>query len=95
MYKRTKKDSYRKKIEDMIGGQKRSRESFSSSSSSNFNNDTIPIITSDSNLTSSDINDDSSSIDYNAENIHIQKWKPANTKIEGIRKYLETNKIIK
>lgn len=105
MYKRSKKDDYRKRIEEMIGGsQKRSRESFASSSNSSnidtdfsndFSNDTTSIIINDSNddavnITSNDINDNSSSID---DSVRIRRWKPTNSRIEGIHKYLETNKI--
>lgn len=103
MYKRSEKDNYRKRIEEMIGGsQKRSRESFASSSSSgDFSNDTTSIIINDSNddavnITSNDINDNSSSInDNDANKIRIQRWKPTNTRIEGIRKYSETIKLNK
>jgi hypothetical protein len=114
MYKRSKKDDYRKRIEEMIGGsQKRSRESSANNNNidnynTNISNDTTSIIDcsiNDSNddvvnIVSSDINDSSSGINDNAKNdelninkIRVQRWNPVSTKVEGIRKYLEANKI--
>ena len=110
MYKRSKKDDYRKRIEEMIGGsQKYSRESFANSNNidnynTNISNDTTSVMDcsiNDSNdvVASSDINDSSSGINDNAKNdklnmnnIRVQRWNPG-TKVEGIRKYLEANKI--
>jgi hypothetical protein len=101
MYKRSKKDDYRKKIEEMIGrSQKRSRKSSDISSKSDNNNINISDTTSVININdsnddaSSDINDSSSGINDNANNkIRIQRWNPVSTRVEGIRKYLEANKI--
>ena len=114
MYKRSKKDDYCKRIEEMIGGsQKRSRGSSANSSNidnynTNISNDSTSVIDcsiNDSNddvdnITSSDINDSSSGINDNAKNdkfdinkIRVQRWNPVSTKVEGIRKYLEANKI--
>jgi hypothetical protein len=114
MYKRSKKDDYRKRIEEMIGGsQKRSRESSANNNNidnynTNISNDTTSIIDcsiNDSNddvvnIVSSDINDSSSGINDNAKNdelninkIRVQRWNPVSTRVEGIRKYLEANKI--
>jgi hypothetical protein len=114
MYKRSKKDDYCKRIEEMIGGsQKCSRGSFANSSNidnynTNISNDSTSVIDcsiNDSNddvdnITSSDINDSSSGINDNAKNdefdinkIRVQKWNSVSTKVEGIRKYLEANKI--
>src|SRR5438045_9426620 len=70
MYKRSKKDDYRKRIEEMIGGsQKCSRESSANSNNidnynTNISNDTTSVMDcsiNDSNdvVTSSDINDSS------------------------------------
>ena len=84
MYKRSKKEEYRKRIEEMLGGsQKRVRESNNIDNHiTNISNDT----------TSSDINDSSSGINDNAKNnelninqIHVQRWNPVNTRVEGIR----------
>ncbi len=107
MYKRSKKDDYRKRIEEMIGGsQKCSRESSANSNNidnynTNISNDTTSVMDcsiNDSN--SSDINDSSSGINDNAKNdeldmnnIRVQRWNPVSTRVEGIRKYLEANKI--
>lgn len=97
MYNRSKKDNYRKKIEELIGGrQKRSRKD-TSSSKTNADNDDITINdnSSMSNVNEDDVNmlsDDISEND-NIKNIHVQKWSPSSKNIEGIRKYLETNKI--
>jgi hypothetical protein len=114
MYKRSKKDDYRKRIEEMIGrSQKRSRESSANNNNidnynTNISNDTTSIIDcsiNDSNddvvnIVSSDINDSSSGINDNAKNdelninkIRVQRWNPVSTRVEGIRKYLEANKI--
>ena len=114
MYKCSKKDNYRKRIEEMIGGsQKRSRESSANNNNidnynTNISNDTTSIIDcsiNDSNddvvnIVSSDINDSSSGINDNAKNdelninkIRVQRWNPVSTRVEGIRKYLEANKI--
>ncbi len=111
MYKRSKKDDYRKRIKEMIGGsQKCSRESSANSNNidnynTNISNDTTSVMDcsiNDSNdvVASSDINDSSSGINDNAKNdelnmnnIRVQRWNPVNTRVEGIRKYLEANKI--
>ena len=111
MYKRSKKDDYRKRIEEMIGGsQKCSRESSANSNNidnynTNISNDTTSVMDcsiNDSNdvVASSDINDSSSGINDNAKNdelnmnnIRVQRWNPVSTGVEGIRKYLEANKI--
>ena len=110
MYKRSKKDDYRKRIEEMIGGsQKRSRESSANNNNidnynTNISNDTTSIIDFSNddvvNIVSSDINDSSSGINDNAKNdelninkIRVQRWNPVSTRVEGIRKYLEANKI--
>lgn len=109
MYKRSKKDDYRKRIEEMIGGsQKRSRESSANNNNidnynTNISNDTTSIIDcsiNDSNddvvnIVSSDINDSSSGIndELNINKIRVQRWNPVSTRVEGIRKYLEANKI--
>jgi hypothetical protein len=101
MYKRSKKDDYHKRIEEMIGGsQKHSRKSFDNSSKSDNNNINISDTTSVININngnddaSSDINDSSSGINDNAKNeICIQRWNSVGTRVEGIRKYLEANKI--
>src|SRR5207247_11424031 len=79
MYKRSKKDDYRKRIEEMIGGsQKCSRESSANSNNidnynTNISNDTTSVMDcsiNDSNdvVASSDINDSSSGINDNAKN---------------------------
>jgi len=101
MYKRSKKDEYRKRIEEMIGGsQKRSRVSSNSSNIDNYNTDSISKEKendSNNDASSNDINDSSSGIAENDEfdinKIRVQKWNPVSTKVEGIRKYLEANKI--
>src|SRR3989475_677931 len=162
MYKRSKKDDYRKRIEEMIGGsQKCSRESSANNNNidnyntnisndttsvmdcsindsndvyiargdnviavintaihnrggvinnidnynTNISNDTTSVMDcsiNDSNdvVASSDINDSSSGINDNAKNdelnmnnIRVQRWNPVSTRVKGIRKYLEANKI--
>lgn len=80
MYNRNVKDEYRKKIEELIGGRQRS----------NSGGDVINIIDDDDD-TNKDIN--MSSCDTNSNTIRITRWTPVATKIEGIRKYLEANKI--
>ena len=104
MYKRSKKDDYRKRIEEMIGGsQKRSRESSANNNNidnynTNISNDTTSIIDcsiNDSNddvvnIVSSDINEND---ELNINKIRVQRWNPVSTRVEGIRKYLEANKI--
>src|SRR6266498_685131 len=145
MYKRGKKDDYRKRIEEIIGEAKNVREralltatisiiitptlvmtppllwiaalmtamTLSSSANSNnidnyntnISNDTTSVMDcsiNDSNdvVASSDINDSSSGINDNAKNdeldmnnIRVQRWNPVSTRVEGICKYLEANKI--
>jgi hypothetical protein len=106
MYNRNKKDNYRKKIEELIEGnkgrKKRSRKDSSSSKTSNndadndiiigsndsTNDDNTSIIFKDIDTTSRNINEIDS-----ASKIRVQKWIPGSTKVEGIRKYLGTNKI--
>jgi hypothetical protein len=102
MYKRSKKDSYRKRIEEMIvgGSQKRSRESSSNNSNvANIGDDTASTIdcSYDSHDNVGDINNSSSGDINNGSsgdtNIRIQRWNPISTRIEGIHNYLEANKI--
>lgn len=106
MYNRTKKDNYRKKIEELIGGRrKRSRDETSSSKASadndgvdgnsndiiiddSFSDNSLSKINEEVNFTPGDISGNS-----NANKIYVQKWSPGGTKVEGIRKYLGTNKI--
>ncbi|MBV8803275.1 MAG: hypothetical protein JO131_10015 [Gammaproteobacteria bacterium] len=104
MYNRNKKDNYRNKIEELIGGRKkRSRKGSSGSKTSNNDADNDVIInvdgssndnTNDDNTSNifEDINATSSNID-STNKIRIQKWIPDSIKVEGIRKYLGTNKI--
>lgn len=93
MYNRDKKDDYRKRIEEMIGGkQKCSRGSSANSSNSNItasvsNNDVVNI------TSSSGIDDNSKNNEFDINRIRIQRWSPINTKVEGIYEYLEANKI--
>ena len=104
MYNRNKKDNYRNKIEELIGGRKKcSRKGSSGSKTSNNDADNDVIInvdgssndnTNDDNTSNifEDINVTSSNID-STNKIRIQKWIPDSIKVEGIRKYLGTNKI--
>ena len=104
MYKRSKKDDYRKRIEEMIGGsQKRSRESSANNNNidnynTNISNDTTSIIDcsiNDSNddvvnIVSSDINEND---ELNINKIRVQRWNPVSTRVEGICKYLKLIKL--
>ena len=95
MYNRDKKDSYRKKIEQLIGGRKkRSRKDSSSNSNDANNNITISSNdnTNDDDTSNKNIDDDTNEIGSTSR-IHIQKWIPGNRKIEGIRKYIGINKL--
>jgi len=107
MYSRSKKDDYRKRIEEMIGGRKHLRGSSDNSSfdndNTNISDNTTSVIdcrTNDSNdnitnILSGGINNDSSGIEDNGKNNelenHIKRWNP-NYRVEGIHKYLEANK---
>lgn len=78
MYNRSKKDNYRKRIEEVIGGrQKRSRGNSVTAS----------------NDSSSGTNDNAKNDEPNINKIRVQRWNPVGTRVEGIRKYLGTNKI--
>ena len=107
MYSRSKKDDYRKRIEEMIGGRKRLRGSSDNSSfdndNTNISDDMTSVIdccTNDSNdnitnILSGGITNDSSGIEDNGKNNklenRIKRWN-SNYRVEGIRKYLEANK---
>lgn len=102
MYNRNEKDNYRQKIEELIEGSKgrknRSQKDSLSSKTSNNNadNDIIDVF-GGSNDNTNDDNTNTTSSNINkidgTSNIRIQKWIPGSTKIEGIHKYLGTNKI--
>jgi hypothetical protein len=99
MYKRSKKDEYRKRIEEMIGGsQKRVRGSSNSNNiTTNIRHDITSVIDNGSNddvinIDPSDISNSSSGINDNAKNdeldinkIRVQKWNSVSTRVEGIR----------
>jgi hypothetical protein len=98
MYKRSKKDNYRKKIEEMIGGRSQKRKLSSNIDNYNTNifTDTNIINDNDGDDVNTDINESSSDININDKNdepsvnkIRIQRWNPNGNRIEGIRKYLE------
>ena len=101
MYKRSKKDDYRKKIEEMIGGSHKRK------SSNNIDNYDTNIVDYDTNIVDGtniindddddvanvDINESSSDINSNDKNdkpninkLHIQRWNPNSNRIKGIRK---------
>ena len=88
IYRRDVKDNYRKRIKDLIEGRlKRSR----SSGDSDFN-------TYDNNKTNNDIDDNSNNNNNSSSsniigNISVKRWASKTTEIEGIRRYLEVNKI--
>jgi hypothetical protein len=93
MYKRSKKDDYRKRIEEMIGGsQKHKTSSNIDNYDTNIITDTNIINDNDGDVVNIDTNESSSDININNKNdepsvnkIRIQRWNP----VEGIRKYLE------
>jgi len=97
MYKRSKKDNYRKRIEKMIGGgQKYKTSSNIDNYDTNIITDTNTINDNDGDVANIDINESSSDININDKNdelsvnkICIQRWNPNGNRIEGIRKYLE------
>lgn len=97
MYKRSKKDNYRKRIEKMIGGgQKHKTSSNIDNYDTNIITDTNIINDNDGDVANIDINESSSDININDKNdepsvnkIRIQRWNPNGNRIEGIRKYLE------
>lgn len=103
MYNRTKKDNYRKKIEELIGGKRKRSRNETSSSKANADNDDVDGNSNDfiiddsfSDNSISKINEEvpgDISGNSNANKIYVQKWTPVSTKVEGIRKYLGTNKI--
>ena len=106
MYKRSKKDDYRKKIEEMIRGQKRSRENSNNiinidnynttdcnSDINDSNDDVTSIASSNINNSSKDIDDNIRNDKFDINKIRIQKWNPVGTRIEGIHKYLKANKL--
>lgn len=103
MYVRAKKDIYRKKIEELIGGRrKRSRNKTSADADNDDvdgNSNDIIIDDSFSDNSKSNINEEVNIIpgdisgNDNANKIYVQRWTPGSTKVEGIRKYLGTNKI--
>jgi hypothetical protein len=77
MYSRGKKDNYRKKIEDLIGGsQKRQRKS---SSNDDVDNNIIIDVSNKKN--------DNITSDVDKNKTYIQRWIPGSSKVEGIHKY--------
>jgi hypothetical protein len=91
MYKRSKKDNYRKKIEEMIGGgQKRKISSDIDNDDTNIINDNdIDVVNVDINESTSDINNNDKNDEPNIDRIRVQRWTPNRNRVEGIRKYLE------
>ena len=88
MYRRDVKNNYCKRIEDLIEG--RPKRSWSSGDS-DFN-------TYDNNETDNDVNDNSNNNNNSSSsniigNISVKRWASKTTEIEGIRRYLEVNKI--
>ena len=57
------------------------------------NDDVVNIVSSDINDSSSGINDNTKNDELNINKIRVQRWNPVSTRVEGIRKYLEANKI--
>ena len=57
------------------------------------NDDVVNIVSSDINNSSSGINDNAKNDELNINKIRVQRWNPVSTRVEGIRKYLEANKI--
>src|ERR1700733_2890738 len=57
------------------------------------NDDVVNIVSSDINDSSSGINDNAKNDELNINKIRVQRWNPVSTRVEGIRKYLEANKI--
>lgn len=102
MYNREKKDKYRTRIEKLFG-RKRSRdnsdnsrnrpESICNTEGSGDTNNPDGGSGNINNLDDSDIDSGSNTINSGSGNIRISRWTPANTRIEGIRKYLEVYEI--
>ena len=106
MYKRSKKDDYHKKIEEMIRGQKCSRENSNNiinidnynttdcnSDINDSNDDITSIASSNINNSSKDIDDNIRNDKFDINKICIQKWNPVGIRIKGIHKYLKANKV--
>ena len=90
MHKRDKKDSYRRRIEELIEGGhsgKRSKRSQRTSEKSDNNNDDIILVTGNIDNSSSNITNANIS---NVNTITAQRWVPDNA---GIHKYSGLNKI--
>jgi hypothetical protein len=94
MYKRSKKDDYLKKIEEMIGGSNKRKSSNNIDNyDTNIVDDTNIINDDDTDVANVDINESSSDINSNDKNdkpninkLRIQRWNPNSNRIEGIRK---------
>jgi hypothetical protein len=93
MYNRGIKDNYRKQIEELISGKRSnsSRDVINIDDSDNTNNNDTN--NNDTNDNDTNNNDTNMSNTGNTDNIRIVRWTPTSTIIEGIRKYLEANKI--
>jgi hypothetical protein len=96
MYSRSKKDNFRKKIEDLIEGRQKRQQKCSSNDAdsiininvSNENNDNVTSNKNNDNATSNANKDITSSEISNNRKIHVQRWTPGSLKFEGIHKYL-------
>lgn len=97
MYSRSEKDSYRKKIEELIGGKQKRLRKDTSSSKTNTDNDVIINFDNSSNDifddSISNINEDVNMTSGDTNKIHVHKWTSGGIKVKDIRKILGTNKI--